>query len=265
MSASAVTKGFIPPLRQERVLLWCVLASIALHALILIGIFSSGVPAPEATPLSVLTARLAPVATAPRAQLPPPQPNLAPQPLPKPAPALRPAQTQPVAAPRPGRQRTASAEAAKSAPLEPASEPAASGTAAPGAPPAAPSQARSAPQAQASAKADAAARPGSDLDKGTLEQYRLALMAAAGHYKRYPAIAMEKGWQGRVDVHMVIGANGMLAGASIKAGSGHVILDDQAIDMLRKGKTTVEIPASLRGREFSLDVPVIFKLDDAAP
>ncbi len=96
-----------------------------------------------------------------------------------------------------------------------------------------------------------------------LEQYRLALMAAAGHYKRYPAIAMEKGWQGRVEVHMVIGANGMLAGASIKAGSGYAILDNQAIDMLRKGKTTVEIPASLRGREFSLDVPVIFRLDDA--
>ena len=90
-------------------------------------------------------------------------------------------------------------------------------------------------------------------------------MAAAGHYKRYPAIAMEKGWHGRVDVHMVIGANGMLAGASIKASSGHVILDNQAIDMLRKGKTTVQIPASLRGREFSLDVPVIFKLDDAGP
>ena len=90
-------------------------------------------------------------------------------------------------------------------------------------------------------------------------------MAAAGHYKRYPAIAMEKGWQGRVDVHMVIGANGMLAGASVKAGSGYAILDNQAIDMLRKGKTTVEIPAGLRGRESNLDVPVIFKLDDVAP
>jgi hypothetical protein len=35
--------------------------------------------------------------------------------------------------------------------------------------------------------------------------------------------------------------------------------------MLRKGKTAVQIPASLRGREFSVDVPVIFKLDDAGP
>jgi len=41
---------------------------------------------------------------------------------------------------------------------------------------------------------------------------------------------------------MVIGANGMLASASIKTSSGHQILDDQALDMLKKGKTTVPIP-----------------------
>jgi len=86
-------------------------------------------------------------------------------------------------------------------------------------------------------------------------------MAAAGRYKRYPASAVERGWQGKVEVRMVIGADGRLADASIKASSGHEILDDQAIDMLRKGKTLVPIPASLRGREFSLDVPVIFKLN----
>jgi TonB family protein len=54
----------------------------------------------------------------------------------------------------------------------------------------------------------------------------------------------------------------MLADATIKTSSGHEILDNQAIDMLKKGKTTVQIPASLRGREFSIDVPVIFNLDN---
>jgi periplasmic protein TonB len=65
-----------------------------------------------------------------------------------------------------------------------------------------------------------------------------------------------------VDVHMVIGANGMIASASIKTGSGHDILDNQALDMLKKGRTAVPIPASLRGREFSIDVPVIFNLEN---
>jgi protein TonB len=61
---------------------------------------------------------------------------------------------------------------------------------------------------------------------------------------------------------MVIGANGMIASATIKTSSGHEILDNQALDMLKKGKTTVPIPASLRGREFLIDVPVIFNLDN---
>ena len=263
MSASAVTTGLIQPLRQERVLLWCLLASIALHAVILLGISERSAPAPEVTPLSVLTARLMPAATAPRAQSSSPQPVVAPPSPPKPAPAPRPALTKPVALPRPASQRAPAAETAKSAP--PAPEAAAPATAAPSAASAAPSQTVPAPQVQTGIKANATAKSGSNIDKGTLEQYRLALMAAAGHYKRYPAVAMEKGWQGRVDVHMEIGANGMLASASIKATSGHVILDHQAIDMLRKGKTTVEIPASLRGRKFSVDVPVIFRLDDAGP
>jgi len=65
-----------------------------------------------------------------------------------------------------------------------------------------------------------------------------------------------------VEVQMVIGANGMIASASIKSGSGHEILDNQALDMLKKGKTTVPIPASLRGREFTIVVPIIFSLDN---
>ena len=137
------------------------------------------------------------------------------------------------------------------------------GAAASPAQPVAPVQTRPAPQAPADIPAtEAAAKSGNEADKGTLEQYRLALIVATRRYKRYPAIAMEKGWQGRVEVHMVIGANGMIASASIKTGSGHDILDNQALEMLKKGKTTVSIPASLRGREFSIDVPVIFNLDN---
>lgn len=109
---------------------------------------------------------------------------------------------------------------------------------------------------------EASARSGSEVDSGTLERYRLALIVATRRYKRYPAIALEKGWQGRVEVRLVIGANGMLASAAIKTSSGHEVLDNQALDMLKKGKTTVQIPSGLRGREFAVDVPVIFNLDN---
>ncbi len=244
---------------------WCVLASIALHALVLLGMPRYDAPAPPSKAPLVLTARLAPVAAAPPVAASRQQPKPAPAPPPTPTPpskpvaASRPALNKPAAAPVPTPESTAPAEPAKAP--QPESAKAAPGSAASSTQPGAPGPARTVPQAPAGAPG-AAARSGSEADTGTLEQYRLALIVATRRYKRYPAIAMEKGWQGKVEVHMVIGANGMLASAAIKTSSGHEILDNQAMDMLKKGKTTIPIPAGLRGREFSFDVPVIFNLDN---
>lgn len=237
-------------------MLRCVLVSIVLHALVLLGFSQRNTPAPPARSLPVLTARLAPIARAPRAE--PPvlsRKQVAPSPAPKPALESRPVP----ATPAPAASKKAPVEAAKSAPADAA---AASDAAASNAPSAAPSQARAAPQPPAATMTEASARSGSEVDSGTLERYRLALIVATRRYKRYPAIALEKGWQGRVEVRLVIGANGMLASAAIKTSSGHEVLDNQALDMLKKGKTTVQIPSGLRGREFAVDVPVIFNLDN---
>lgn len=261
MSPSAATAGLIQSFAGQRALFRCVLASIALHALVLLGLSWRGAPAPPAKALLVLTARLAPFAAAPRAPVEPPPPKPAPPPPPERASAPRPALTKPAATPAMVPQKEAPAEAVKAPQPEPA--PAASSAAASSAPVDAAVQTRPAPQASdGTPPTEAAAKSGDEADAGTLEQYRIALIVAATSYKHYPAIAKEKGWQGRVDVHMVIGANGMIASASIKTSSGHDILDNEALDMLKKGKTTVPIPASLRGREFSFDVPVKFGLVD---
>src|SRR5450830_111676 len=258
MSATNTTAGLIQSLAQERLLFWCVLVSIALHALVLLGMSSRRTPAPAAKTLLVLTARLAPFAAAPRA---PSQPKPVLPAPPESASAPRTAPAKPSATPAPAVKRTAPAEPIKVP--HPESALAAPGAEASAAPSAAPIQTRPAAQAPGGSPAtEAAAKSGNEADKGTLEQYRMALIVATRRYKRYPAIAMEKGWQGRVEVHMVIGANGMIASASIRTGSGHDILDNQALEMLKNGKTTVPIPASLRGREFSIDVPVIFNLDN---
>ncbi|MCX7141980.1 MAG: energy transducer TonB [Proteobacteria bacterium] len=258
---SSTITGFRQPHVQDRALLWCVLASIVLHVLVLFGMSRQEAPAPPSKTLLVLTATLAPFSAAPRAPVPAPQPERAPPRVPEPVPPPRPALTKPLPSSIPAPQKTAPAEPAQTAP--PASVPASPSVMEPSTPPAAPSQARAAPQAPAGVPGtEAAARSGSEADAGTREQYRLALIVAARRYKRYPAVAMEKGWQGRVEVRMVIGANGMIASASIKTSSGHEVLDNQALDMLRKGKTTVPIPVSLRGREFDIDIPVIFNLDN---
>jgi len=98
------------------------------------------------------------------------------------------------------------------------------------------------------------------LDPALVEKYRLALIDATRRYQRYPPQAIARGWQGRVEVRLVIDAHGTIKDASIKTSSRYTILDDQAVNMVKKGKSTTRIPPALGGREFRVDVPVIFEL-----
>lgn len=116
-----------------------------------------------------------------------------------------------------------------------------------------------APPVTSSTSAAAAAQSDA-VDAGSLDQYRLALISAARRYKRYPAQAMERGWQGKVEIRLVIGGDGRIRSASVRTSSGYGILDQQALDMITKGKTLAQIPAALRGKDFFVDVPVIFDL-----
>ncbi|MGB5081139.1 MAG: TonB family protein [Burkholderiales bacterium] len=102
--------------------------------------------------------------------------------------------------------------------------------------------------------------PANGPDAGLLEKYRLALIDAARRYRRYPLQAVDRGWQGRVEIRLVIDANGTIRNATIKTSSRYAVLDDQALDMVKKGKSLARIPPALSGREFTVDVPVIFEL-----
>jgi protein TonB len=123
-----------------------------------------------------------------------------------------------------------------------------------------------APQSEASRVAElppteVAAKPLIEgFDTGLLDAYRLALIDAAKRYKRYPVQAMERGWQGRVEIRVVIGTDGTIRRTLVKTSSNYQILDDQALDMVKRGKPLTQVPPALRGREFTVDVPVIFEL-----
>ena len=72
--------------------------------------------------------------------------------------------------------------------------------------------------------------------------------------------AMEKGWAGKVEIRIIIGTNGMTQSILVKTSSGFELLDKTAIDMVTKAKPMTPIPPALRGREFTVDIPVIFSL-----
>jgi protein TonB len=255
MSVSTSSAAIFSPSAQNRALALCVLASLGLHALaLLLPGQRTGAPAPAAT--RILTATFAPRVAAP-ASLPvvpevkkPVEPELV-----RPKSETRPETPRPVIStplPAPG-SVAAHAPEVPAAPALPA-EPSAA------APSGSSSGASAAAQPTAASPGAGTTRPGSDADTGTLAQYRLALIGAARRYKRYPAQAMDKGWQGKVEIRLVVGANGTIQSSLVKASSGYEILDNQALDMVKKAKPLTPIPAALRGREFTVDIPVIFDL-----
>ena len=243
---------------QQRALWICVVASMLLHIAVLAGFPGLREGRPALAPAKVLTAKLAPASVAkiaeparpPEASAPPPA-QAKPQPVTpvpvqsKPSPVATKAEAAPVA---PSTPAAVSAPSVPSAPTPPSAVAAAA--------PAAPAQ-----QASAAPVAPVAAERASDADEaGSRDQYRLALIGAAKRYKRYPAQAMQNGWTGKVEIRLVIGANGMIQSAAIKTSAGFSLLDDTALDMIKKAKPLTQIPPALRGKEFFVDVPVIFDL-----
>lgn len=167
----------------------------------------------------------------------------------------------PASAPRRTRERSADVPAPPlPKPLEPA--PAAEPRAAEPAPAAAeqpspPSPVAAAPQAPA----EAPARIAESVDPSMFDAYRLALINAAKRYKRYPVQAMERGWEGRVEIRLVVDANGAIKSALVKTSSRYQVLDDQALEMVRRAfNALAQVQPAPRGREFTVDVPVVFEL-----
>jgi periplasmic protein TonB len=235
---------------DSRAFNYAVLTSIVLHGLLLFG-FSQRDPAKRAAPLAPILARL----------VQPPVPAAAPAPV---APQLEPAKPQPRDKPAPRKSVAAPKPVAKAAPPAPVAEPAPVSTPAPAAPEApAPAAPDAAPMIARVEPVPAPAAPSAEtFDVGSLAQYRLQLISIARKYKRYPRVAMDNNWEGEVVVRMVIGANGMITALGVKTSSGHEVLDQQALEMFKKAKPLAQIPVSLRGKEFTLELRAIYNLKD---
>jgi len=109
-----------------------------------------------------------------------------------------------------------------------------------------------------------APHPGADaLEAGSLAQYRIALIAAAKRLKQYPAQAIDGGLEGRVDVRLVIGADGAPATVTVKRSSGHEVLDREAVETMRRATADTPIPPSLRNREIVVEIPLAYELKRA--
>lgn len=124
-----------------------------------------------------------------------------------------------------------------------------------------PAQKTGAPAAPAAAPRTPA-REEAGVDSGDIREYRTSLAISAKRFNRYPPLAKERGWEGKVEIavdhrHRLPGPE-----VSVVASSGRKVLDDQALEMIRQAVRMTDPPQRLQGRDFRMLLPVTFSLDD---
>ncbi len=105
----------------------------------------------------------------------------------------------------------------------------------------------------------AAELPASGLSADGLRRYRLSLAAQSRRFKRYPAQALAAGWVGTAEIRLAIDNDGR-GTAELLRSSGHEILDRAAQTMVEAGAQRTPVPEALRGKAFSVVLPVVFDI-----
>jgi protein TonB len=90
----------------------------------------------------------------------------------------------------------------------------------------------------------------------------MSLGIAARRFKRYPALARERGWEGRAEVALIFSAPLPLPEVVLVRSSGRIVLDEQAVDMMTQASRVTVLPDGLKGRDFRLSRAVQFSLAD---
>jgi protein TonB len=91
--------------------------------------------------------------------------------------------------------------------------------------------------------------------------YSSLLAAAIAKYKQYPKIAQMRGWQGLVIIELQLNPQGGVIYSQIKKSSGYDVLDQEALEMIKRASPFPQPPEALRSKNFTVLVPISFKLE----
>ncbi len=102
--------------------------------------------------------------------------------------------------------------------------------------------------------------PGGPSAAAVQASYIAALQAQLARSQSYPERARDRGQEGVAMLAFTIDGNGNLVQASIQASSGHSLLDDATLDMVRRAAPFPPIPTALGRSTLALVVPIQFHL-----
>lgn len=247
----AMTLDTFPRAGQLRLLppRW-VLLSVLAHGLIIA--FAKGLPAPAA-PLPRLEVRLAlpkpaapslTTAVAPRLE------------VKKPETVVRPA---PILTRQEAPARAPATPVVAQAPAETAPEPR------PLTPSPSPRMGEGSVVSRSAAVAELAPRMDDDgaPSRSDLGAYGESFGRWLARHRSYPRLAQLRGWQGQVEVRVHVAKKGSVIDVVVTHSSGFEVLDRQALDMVKQADPLPDLPKSLKGQEFTLDIPITFRLEQS--
>jgi protein TonB len=114
----------------------------------------------------------------------------------------------------------------------------------------------SAPKLQVAGEATSG---GVDVAEGA--KYAFSLSKMLGRDKHYPERAQRSGQEGTVEVLMRIGRDGKVVDVTVTKSSGYQELDLEAVAKVKRLVSPPSPPGALRGREFTVAIPIQFSLD----
>ena len=119
-----------------------------------------------------------------------------------------------------------------------------------------------APGAAGKSATESASEPRDGVSADDLRLYRMTLASATRRFKRYPALARDRGWEGTADIALNVSSRSVAPDVVLAKSSGQAILDEQALEMVSQAARVTRLPETLKGRSFRVVFPVQFSLDD---
>ncbi len=104
-------------------------------------------------------------------------------------------------------------------------------------------------------------QPSPEVVKKVTDSYTNQLTRAIAKQKKYPKIAQMRQWQGEVLLNIEIDPQGNLVKADILEESRYKILNNEAIDMVKRASPFPQPPEELKLKNFTVLVPISFKLE----
>jgi periplasmic protein TonB len=95
----------------------------------------------------------------------------------------------------------------------------------------------------------------------SIARYKQQVLGVAAGFNQYPPLARQNNWEGAVEVLMRVRDGGLRA-LSVKASSGHRVLDERAVEMFRQAQSRVPLPEALRDKDFMMELKAVFRLKD---